>query len=102
MNDFDLRPGMFVLSVDGQKLGRVARLEGDGFDVVRGRKHPRGFFVGRDQICSVLKAEIFLRLPLHDYVGRYEPRAEAAPGPHVRVGLPGKRFFIGRRNEARW
>ena len=100
--DPDLRAGMYVLSVDGQKLGRIAMLDGEGFEVVLGKRDPRGFRVSFDDVCSKLKGEIFLRLRLRDYLPLYQPRARAAPEPSVREGGAGRRFFLFRRNEARW
>jgi len=100
--NLDLRAGMWVLSVDGQKLGRIARLEGDGFEVVEGWRAPRGFRAGMDEVLSVLRGEVFLRQRYRDYVERYRPWERRAPEPHVRNGRAGRRFFLLRRNEARW
>lgn len=100
--ELDLRAGMFVLSVDGQKLGRIARIDDTGFDVVLGSRNPRGFHVGYDELCSRLKAEVFLLRRYRDYQPRYEPWTAPAPQPHVRVGEPQKRFHLFRRAEARW
>lgn len=98
----ELRAGMFVLSIDGQKLGRIARIGDDGFDVVRGGRDARGFHASFDELCSQLKAEVFLLRRYRDYLPLYEPWTGPAPQPHVRVGGAGRRFHLFRRAEARW
>lgn len=97
--DLEIRPGMYVLSLDGQKLGRIASIEGNGFDVVRGDKAPEGFRVGEEELCSFLQSSVFLRLPMHRYVDRYEPRRTPAPRP-VKKG--GRRFLLFRKADVRW
>jgi len=100
--DLDLRAGMFVLSIDGQKLGRIAHIDDEGFDVVRGARRPQGFHVSFDEVASKLKAEVFLLRRYRDYLPLYEKRNEPAPQPHVGGGALGKRFHLFRRAEARW
>jgi len=102
VTDLDLRAGMYVLSVDGQKLGRIARIDDQGFEVVRGERNPRGFRVPFDDVCSKLKAEVFLRGRYRDYADRYRPWSHPAPEPHVRKGAAGRRFLLFRRADARW
>lgn len=97
--DLEVRPGMYVLSVDGQKMGRIAKLTGDGFDVVRGSNHPEGLSVGEGDLCSRLQSVVFLRLPLHRYEGRYEPRSQPAPRA---VTKGERRFLLFRKSEVRW
>lgn len=99
MDRYRLRPGMYVLSIDGQKLGRLARLRDDALEVVAGERRPRGFDVPLDEVASTLRGEIFLRQRLRDYERRYEARDEPAPRlrPERHRGL-----VLFRRNEARW
>ena len=99
MERYGLRPGMYVLSIDGQKLGRLARLRDDALEVVAGRRKPLGFDVPLDEVASTLRGEIFLRQRLRDYEDRYEPRDE--PAPRL-LPAQGRRFHIFRHNEARW
>ncbi|WP_373046460.1 hypothetical protein [Vulgatibacter sp.] len=100
--DTDLKAGMYVMSVDGQKLGRIARLGDEVFEVVLGNRHPRGFAVAYDEICSKLKAEIFLLRRFRDYQPLYRPWQGPAPEPHIAKGGAGRRFFLFRRVDARW
>ncbi len=100
--DLDLRAGMFVLSIDGQKLGRIAKIDGEGFDVVRGSRSPVGFHVPFGELASKLKGEVFLLQRFRDYEPLYTPRAEPAPRAQPRTGGAGRRFLLLRRNEARW
>lgn len=97
--DLEVRPGMYVLSVDGQKMGRIASIEGDGFDVVRGHRNPEGLTVGADDLCSRLQSTVFLRLPLHRYEAKYGPRK--APAPRT-VKRGDRRFLLFRKAEVKW
>lgn len=97
--DPQVRPGMVVLSVDGQTLGRIARIEGAGFEVVRGNRQPEGFSVTEDELCSWLQSVVFLRLPYHRYAGRFAPRKEAPPET---VRREGRRFLMFRKVDQRW
>ena len=100
--ELGLQAGMYVLSMDGQKLGRIARLDGSGFEVVQGERNPVGFHVSFDDLLSRLKAEVFLRGRYRDYVPIYRPWSHPAPEPHVRKGGAGRRFLLFRRADARW
>lgn len=97
--DLEIRPGMYVLSLDGQKMGRIAKITDEGFDVVRGGSDPEGLSVGEGDLCSRLQSVVFLRLPLHRYEARYEPRSQPAPKT-VKKGE--RRFLLFRKSEVRW
>lgn len=97
--EYEVRPGMYVLSLDGQKMGRIASIDGERFEVVRGSREPEGFAMDAGEICSRLQSSLFLRLPLHEYAGRYRSRERAAPRP-VKKG--GRRFLLFRKAEVRW
>lgn len=98
----DLRVGNYVMSVDAQKLGRIARLDDEGIHVAKGRRHPTGFTIGYDHLCSTLRAEAFLRLPLREYLPLYRPVAHAAPPVQVSAGAGRRRLPLLRRADARW
>lgn len=98
----DLRAGMWVLSVDGQTLGRIARISDEGILVVDGWLRPQGLQVPHDDLCSILKAEIFLRGRLRDYLPHFQPTDVRPPQPKERAGGVGRRLPLLRRNEARW
>ena len=100
--DLELRAGMYVLSIDGQALGRIARIRDDGIEVVRGERNPQGFSVPHEEIASRLRAEIFLRQRLRDYLESYRPASAPAPRPKIRKGAAGKRFHLFRRVDAHW
>lgn len=65
-----IHPGMHVMSVDGQHVGRVASVDASTVRVLSGR---RALEVPAEEVASVLEHEVFLRLALRRYLPRYHP-----------------------------
>jgi hypothetical protein len=58
MNDGSVQVGMTVVDGDGQRLGKVARCDPWGFEVVRGFWSPREWVVRYDEVIEVHGDEV--------------------------------------------
>jgi uncharacterized protein (TIGR02271 family) len=104
----EIRTGMIIYSADGDKLGKVVRLEPDGFIIEKGFFFPKDYFVRNEDVASVRADDDEATLSLSkatlrpiDEQADVESRPRAAEtepaADEVRVALKEEELVAGKR-----
>ncbi|WP_434047700.1 MULTISPECIES: YsnF/AvaK domain-containing protein [Sorangium] len=96
----DIKQGMVVRSADGEKLGKVTRIEPATFEIEKGLFFTEEYLVGYDEVADIRNGEILLTHGREHLAGhRGKARGAGAPiekGEEIRVPLVEEEVTIGK------
>ncbi|WP_437578003.1 YsnF/AvaK domain-containing protein [Sorangium sp. So ce887] len=98
----EITRGMVVRSSDGEKLGKVTRLDVDTFEIEKGFFFPTEYAVHYDEVAGIRDGEILLTHARDQLVGGRDPGRGAegiSAGGEIRVPLVEEEITAGKTVE---